>query len=520
MIAMKPFAYDSGSPFDLRTSPFYVFSVSPGDDRVAIEDAKETAISDGRLSEVQALRLEQLLMAPRPRLGAELAWLLGVVPNRVRKLIDEISLVAEDAADLPPLAAANIAAHRCAQNLAPVHADLLVSFYALNDEEETLSLLNLERRKSGLPEVPRELMQESLRELMHAHTAALLVFITGQLNPGRLLLEMLQKHFIDGSNVISFLDELVDRFDEWAADLFRDFESAISITLDRIQEDPASLDEPLHSLSLAIHGWASVAAPRQYVMARRHLNDPRTEQLLPKIRGVCLHLQNDLGDSQTPLAITKAALPAFEGSPDHIPLLRADIQTLEELSASQIVEPLLALMTEVNEKHSELCKSIKRGNFKRDGTGPAGHLYRLFDRAQRDLAGDPARAAPFRIILSLAIDLNNLSQATEEALTLIRALQAVPDVPADVADSLKENARAAQQTILQTKLTTAVQGQRVGRSAALARELEESSTDEEDRAGWRKLRQQLVHRRNVQRAKGIGWAALIGGIILAASLSD
>jgi len=168
MIAMKPFAYDSGSPFDLRTSPFYVFSVSPGDDRVAIEDAKETAISDGRLSEVQALRLEQLLMAPRPRLGAELAWLLGVVPNRVRKLIDEISLVAEDAADLPPLAAANIAAHRCAQNLAPVHADLLVSFYALNDEEETLSLLNLERRKSGLPEVPRELMQEALRELMHA----------------------------------------------------------------------------------------------------------------------------------------------------------------------------------------------------------------------------------------------------------------------------------------------------------------------------------------------------------------
>ena len=165
---MKPFAYDSGSPFDLRTSPFYVFSVSPGDDRVAIEDAKDTAISDGRLSEVQALRLEQLLMAPRPRLGAELAWLLGVVPNRVRKLIDEISLVAEDAADLPPLAAANIAAHRCAQNLAPVHADLLVSFYALNDEEETLSLLNLERRKSGLPEVPRELMQEALRELMHA----------------------------------------------------------------------------------------------------------------------------------------------------------------------------------------------------------------------------------------------------------------------------------------------------------------------------------------------------------------
>jgi|SRR6516162_5356158 hypothetical protein len=128
------------SPFDLRTSPFYVLGVSPRDDRAAIEDAKETAISDGRLSETEALRLQQLLMAPKPRLEAELAWLLGVAPNRGRKLIGEVSTTAGDAASLPPLAAANIAAHRCAQNLAPANPDLVVSFYAQNNEEETLSV--------------------------------------------------------------------------------------------------------------------------------------------------------------------------------------------------------------------------------------------------------------------------------------------------------------------------------------------------------------------------------------------
>lgn len=511
-------------PFDLRTSPFYVLGVSPRDDRAAIEDAKETAIFDGRLGEIEALRLQQLLMAPRSRLGAELAWLLGVAPNRARRLIDEISLAAEDTFGLPPLAVANIAAHRCAQNLAPAHADLLVNFYAQSDEEEILNLLNPERRTSGFPEVPRELLQEALQELMHAHADALLVLITGQRNPGGALLEMLQKHFIDGSNVISFLDELVDRFDERAAGQLQDLESAIAKTLDRTQKDPASLDEPLRAFSLAIYGWTSVAAPRQFIMSRRHLKDARTERLLAKIRGVCLHLHNDLEDSQTPLAIAKAALPAFEGSPDHIQQLRADIQTLEELAAShgafKIVEPLLALIAEINEKHRELCASIRRGNFKRDGTGVAGNLYHLFDIAQQDLAGDSARATPFRIILSLAIDLNNQSQATDEALTLIRALQAVPDVPADVADSLKENARVAHQTILQKKLTAAVQGKQVGRSAALAKELEDASTDEEDRSGWRKLRQQLEHRRNVQRAKWVGWVVVVGGIILAASLSD
>ena len=45
-------------------------------------------------------------------------------------------------------------------------------------------------------------MHEALQELMHAS-------ITGEPNPGRALLEILREHFIDGSNVISFLDELV-----------------------------------------------------------------------------------------------------------------------------------------------------------------------------------------------------------------------------------------------------------------------------------------------------------------------
>ena len=430
----------------------------------------------------------------------------------------------EDAAGLPLLVRANIASHRCAQKLEPSHPDPLLNFYDRADDEEIFRLLNPERRASGFPEVPRELMNEALQELMRAHTAALIVFIIDQPIPGRSLLEILQKHFAAGSNVISFLDGLVDRFDEWAVDFIRDSETEIVESLDRIQKDPAFLVQHLAPFSAAIDRWSSVAAPRQFIMARRHLKDPRTDQLLPKIRGVCLHLHNDLDDPKTPLAITKAALPAFEGSPEHLHLIRTDIQTLEELAsshaASKIVEPLIALVTEVNDKHHQLCTSIKRGNFCQGGTGIAGNLYRLFSKAAQDLAGDPARAAPFRIILSLAIDLNNQSQATEEALTLIRALQAVRNVPGDVADKLDENGRIAHQTILQKKLTAAAEGKRVGRCAALAKELEDSSRDEGDRAGWRKLRQQFEHRRNVQRWKRGGWAAVVGGIIVAASLSD
>jgi hypothetical protein len=512
------------SPFDLRTSPFYLLGVSPRDDRAVIEGAVEVAIADGKLSEAEALRAQQALMAPKPRLSAEVAWLAGVPPNRARKLIDAVALDPENASGLPLLAGANIAGHRCAQKLAPSYPDLLLTFYDRKDDEEILGLLNPERRASAFPEVPRELMPDVLQELMRAHTAALLVFITDQPNPGRALHEILHKHFVNGSNVISFLDDLVDRFDEWAADALRAYESAMSEALDCIKKDPPSLKEHLHCFTAVIDQWSSLAAPRQFIMARRHLKDARTDKLLPKIRGVCLHLHNDLGDPKTSLAITKAALPAFEGSPEHQQLIQADIQTLEELAASHLafktVEPLIALVTEVNDKHRELCTSIKRGNFRQDGSGIARNLYRLFLKAEQDLAGDPARAAPFRIILSLAIDLNNQSQATEEALTLIRALQAMRTIPEDVAEKLNENGRIANQTILQKQLTAAAQGQRHGRCAALAKELEESSREEEDRAGWRKLRHQFEHRRNVQRGKWIGWAAVIGGIIFFASLSD
>jgi hypothetical protein len=510
--------------FDLRESPFYVLGVSPRDDSTTIEEAKEAAISDGRLSEPDALRLQQTLMASRRRLGAELSWLLGVAPNRARRLVDETSLAADEAAGLPLLAAANVAAHRCAQKLLPAHPDLLIRFYRQDQEEQTLGILNPERRASGFPEVSPELLREALQELTHAHVKALVDFIISQPTPGFMLLGLIKDHFAEESTVVPFLDEVVDKFDTWAADSLQGLENTIFAALDSIRKDPANSDEQLRLFALAIRKWSMVEAPRQFMMGRRHLQDPRTERLLSKIRGVCLHLHNDLGDPQTPLAITKAALPAFEGSPDHLRQLRADILTLEELAAShvalKVVEPLVTLVSEVNSDHRALCRSIKRGNFKASGSGLAGDLYRAFDRAQRDLAGDPARAAAFRIILSLAIDLNNQSQATEEALLLIRALQAISDVPADVADALSDNGRVAHQTLLQKQLSAAIQAQRFGRSATLAKKLEEAATDQEDRASWSRLRREIEHRRKVQIAKWIGWPLVVGGIIAFASLSD
>lgn len=333
--------------FDLRTSPFYLLGVSPRDNREIIAQATETALGEGTLDEAVTTRAQQILMSPRLRLGAELSWLLGLAPNRVRQLIQETGLDADTVASLPLLAGANLAAHRCSTQISPPHDELLFRFYEEHDDDEILNLLNTERRASGFPPVTAQLLQESIPTLMHQHTLSFVNFIGDGSYPAQTLLRILTKYYIDGSKIVAFLDDIVDRFDEREAGSFQRAEASITECLNSIQAAPDSLKEHLSTFSAAIAEWSSVAAPRQFILARRHVNDPRSEELLGKIRGVCLRLHNDLGDAKTALALTKAAAPAFEASPGHLQLVKADVETLEERAVTQdavkATQPLIDL---------------------------------------------------------------------------------------------------------------------------------------------------------------------------------
>jgi hypothetical protein len=88
---------------------------------------------------------------------------------------------------------------------------------------------------------------------------------------------------------------------------------------------------------------------------------------------------------------------------------------------------------------------LRRGDFKRDGKGVAGNLFRQFEKSALELAGKNGNSAPFRMILSLAIDLHNESNASGEALILIDAIEAFAEVPkdADLVEELRKSALGA-----------------------------------------------------------------------------
>jgi hypothetical protein len=511
--------------FDLRTSPFYLLGVSPRDNRAIVAQAMETAIAEGALDEAIATRAQQILMSPRLRLGAELSWLTGLAPNRVKQLIESISLDATAAASLPLLAGANLAAHRCSSRLSPAHHRLFFLFYARRDDNEILNLINSEHRVGGFPEVSLELLQEVMADITQQHASSFIDFISREPSPGDTLLSLLQEHFDEGSNVIGFLDDIAERFESWAAGSFQQAEEAITGALTKIQETPTTLHEQLPILSKAIRIWGSVAAPRQFMLSRRHINDPRTDELFAKIRGVSLRLNNELDDPKTSLALTKAALPAFEASPGHLGIIKTDMKILEERvfdhDTFKLIGPLQNFVNSLQSRHDDLCRSLTTGNFRKDGKGVAGDLFRLFETCATALTKTPAGSAPFKIILSLAIDLHNESNASDEAFILISALQKFPGLPSDdeVIERLKTNGRTVYRIILQKKLASAAQANSFGQSVKLAKELEEAANDDDERDGWHKVRLNFEHKRRVRRC-AYGAVAGIIGIIVLGSASD
>jgi len=113
-------------------------------------------------------------MSPRLRLGAELSWLPGLAPNRVKQLIDGENLSADAIAGLPLLTGANLAAYRCSSQTTPVHHELLFRFYEQRNDMDTLHLVNAERRAANFPEVQLDLLQELIPDVTQQHTSSLL----------------------------------------------------------------------------------------------------------------------------------------------------------------------------------------------------------------------------------------------------------------------------------------------------------------------------------------------------------
>ena len=149
MVVSKP-----ASETELQRNPFHVLGAPTRDSRSRIMQlAEERSLL---LDEAVCQRARADLIAPRTRLGAELAWLPGVAPAKALSAIDNLRDPEWDASGLPPLARANVLASKHP----PMETDAIVKAITdlaeiaeSIDVDEVLRDINEDREIAGIPKV-------------------------------------------------------------------------------------------------------------------------------------------------------------------------------------------------------------------------------------------------------------------------------------------------------------------------------------------------------------------------------
>jgi hypothetical protein len=380
--------------FDLTTNPFAVLGLTPRDNADAIARAVEALLADPAADEGRVRRAQQNLMAPRPRLQAELAWLIGVAPSRAQAILgalsrDDLDALISALPDAPGLARANLAAHLAHQRPSKMIIETLIAAYDEIAHDELTAIINAERVVARLPRVPADLVDELLRTVREQHLEAAQEAIIADSHPGRLMTRLVEGWLDAESPARDFLEALAERYDRWSTPVLGRIEERLDAAADRLRAHPKR-GEALEEIVRTLSEWDEYSQPRQLLFGQKRLDEPRAKRLADKLRSLAVWLANERQEYQRALVISKALLVVFPELPSVHATLQDDLQTLEGLVRQSEETALLADLSGAVET-ARACPSfgseIERGDFGPVGCGVSGRLYTASVNAARRAVG-------------------------------------------------------------------------------------------------------------------------------------
>ena len=144
---------------DLFKNPFHILGATTRDNRHSI---MELADERSLLSDADAcMEAQSILITPRRRISAEVAWLPGVDPSFYGLLFRYLESPNEDLPNITmaPIASANLRATKLSRHPGLLSSDLVEWILTIAQASETINsetvctVLNGDRRASGLPEI-------------------------------------------------------------------------------------------------------------------------------------------------------------------------------------------------------------------------------------------------------------------------------------------------------------------------------------------------------------------------------
>lgn len=305
---------------ELHRNPFHLLGVSTRDSRARImELAEERSLL---LDETECQRASSDLIAPRTRLGAELAWLPGVSPAKALAAIDNLRDPDWDTSGLPPLARANVLASKPPLNendaIVKAIADLAEVADSI-DVEEVMRDVNEDREVAGIPKVTD---CDVVDQELSARRRAYCEYAMGLLD--RLPTSRLVRAMNEVTNLATscgadhgqrLIEDLVGVY-EVACQGFmegeaKNVESLLSRMIVQTAEGNGSIKDTVRDLSGVLNNFSNVIRPIQLISKARGIAHPASRELAYAIRGTALELNNTYNLSEVSNDLTQMLQHSF-----------------------------------------------------------------------------------------------------------------------------------------------------------------------------------------------------------------
>ena|GEM_PF-2662922 len=511
---------------DLFQNPFNLLRISDRAPAEEIRHAVEVSILEAAASEDKVREALRTLMAPRPRLMAELSWFPGCSSAQADQVLTalrrgvSVDSVLDLLKSVNGIARANLATHLCNHKIVDgnVMRALMASQKAMVPEF-ALPLINETRMKAGFPKASEELVREALAQLRSEHCEAACNVVVSRPHPGKAMTSVVEAFKDAEGPVAELLDMVADRYDAWSFPTL----SRISDDLDELcrmlRENPKSSFE-IGEIQEKLRLWDEYSQPLQLLYESKGLDEKRSLAIYEKLRGLCIWLANEKEEYEKALAISRALHETFPELPTVLAEVEQDMETLEDLishaRADEALQGLVAIIEQIVASPSGFSVSMERRDFMggRQRT-VAGRLHDEFLSAVDATSGTSKSEVPWMMVRSLAIRLHNNFGCSGAALQLLRALYEIrtaPPATPHIRDLLKADIAQAQRNVLSKKLNAAIEKQELDGALILIEQLLSFTTDAKERGELSRVKarvQAAIQRRSAQQR---GWLVGLGAI--------
>ncbi|MEY9881216.1 hypothetical protein [Bradyrhizobium sp. USDA 328] len=286
---------------------------------------------------------------------------------------------------------------------------------------------------------------------------------------------------------------------------------------DEIRKNPKP-DAAYRKLDKALRFWMALVRPVQTYETHRQREDPGAREMYGTVRQLALDLSNDQREFEGAEKVVSIASDVFGHLPRAADQMAEDTKQLAELRndklADELLTPLLQACEQANNSHRTIEGELLKAGF---GPGSVGSVRSIFDKfaaAVDATAKFPFSDAPWRLVRSVAISLNNDSSSPQAADRIIQGLldHAAHKPPSpDMLAMLREDQRAARKILVENDLTKNLQAQKWKETEQLAERLLTLETDEENLSAVRTIRDAAAAKRKANTRVMWFWGVVIVG---------